>query len=475
MTSILRKGFILLLLILFVALVGVLIFAGDGLFGSAVQRYGPVAFGQPVRFADAELSILGGSAGLTDFHVGAEDNPLIDVGQASVNIGTMALIGGRVHIENAELAETTVHLIVREDGTLGFDPGPPPEDIQDADPLPPREKPLPKQENRDFVQIAMEYWERAQHYKEYYDKVKAMRGSEEAAEEEAALERVKYPGMPDYVTALQSNAPEAKQGVFWMDRAAITNFHWETIDKRNGKAILPAIADFSFELTDLGTPPTDGHPFSGFTGQGSLVEGGALQFDLKMSRTEAPSTLTFSLQDVPVDSVLDMMRRSLPFRVQGGKVNLGCEDIRFSESMLAGSVRLELRGAKVTAKSTSPQVLGVDPGEFSSLLNSALQDQPIAFQIILGGTPSSPSFTIQNETDIGDLLGGAVKAEVERRAQEFIDDQTDKITEKANELIDDKLGDVIGDKIPGGTDGIKDQLKKGLDTGGLFGGKKKDG
>lgn len=463
MMGLLRKGFILMMLVLFLALVGVLVFAGDGLFGAAVERYGPVAFSAPVRFEQAELSALGGSASITDFHAGTEDNPRIDVGRAAVDVGAMALIGGRVHIQNAELDATTLHLIVREDGTLSFDPGPPPEDVQAEKPLPPREKPLPKQENRDFVQIALEYWGRAQHYKDYYDRVKDMRGEGDGAEENAALERVKYPGKPAYIEALQAGVAEASEGVFWLERAAITGFDWKTLDERTGQPILPAIADFSFELTDLGTPPTDGHPYSGFTGSGRLVDGGAVQFQLQLSRTDLPSTASFSLTGLPIESVLGMMRRSLPFRVRGGVADLTTTDLRFAEDLLQGKVRLELRGAEVLPKQGSPQVLGVAPNEFTTLLNGALQEQPVAFLIILGGTPSAPSFTIQNETDIGDMLGGAVKAEVERRAQEFVDEKVGELEGRVGEMLEDAVGD---------------QLKQGLDVGGILGGKKgkkKDG
>ncbi|MHC4838415.1 MAG: hypothetical protein ACYTF3_09580, partial [Planctomycetota bacterium] len=144
-----------------------------------------------------------------------------------------------------------------------------------------------------------------------------------------------------------------------------------------------------------------------------------------------------------------------------------------------GKVRLELRGAEVLPKQGSPQVLGVAPNEFTTLLNGALQDQPVAFLIILGGTPSDPSFTIQNETDIGDMLGGAVKAEVERRAQEFVDEKVGELEGRVGEMLDDKLGD----KLPEGASellegAVGDQLKQGLDVGGILGGKKgkkKDG
>ena len=64
---------------------------------------------------------------------------------------------------------------------------------------------------------------------------------------------------------------------------------------------------------------------------------------------------------------------------------------------------------------------------------------------------ADPRFAIENETDLGELLGGAVKAEVERRAQKLINKHAGELQEKAGELLNDKLGGKI-------------------DLGGLFGG-----
>lgn len=471
MISILRKGFILMVFLLFLMLVGTLVFGGDRLFGHALKKYGPVAFGQPVEFSKAELSVLGGSAGIEDFHVGTADYPLMDIGKAGVDIGTMALLDGRVLIENAQLDATLLHLIIKEDGTLAFDKGPPPPEVLEENPMPPAEKPMPPAENRDLVQIVTEYWERYQHYKEYYDKVGGFGGDEETEEE--ALARIAYPGVPEYVTTAMQVAEGATAGVFWLENAEINDFAWQTKDLRKDKPILPEIEDFQFQLQNIGTPPEGSTPQALYAGKGALKAGGAIDFRLGLSRDGTDSTLDFQAEGLKVNSIAALANKSFPFFIKGGQVDFGTTDLRFNPNDLSGGVRVTLRNTQLTPKKGSPKVLGVAPDEFCMLLNSALQDQPIAFVIRLGGTPSSPSFTIENETDLGDLLGGAVKAEVERRAQELIDEQTDKVLDKASELIDDKLGD----KLP---EGMGDQLKEGLggalegglDVGGLLGGKK---
>ncbi|MDA1113054.1 MAG: DUF748 domain-containing protein [Planctomycetota bacterium] len=470
MISILRKGFILMVLVLFLALVLTLVFGGDSLFSHALKKYGPVAFKQPVRFESAELSVLGGSAGVGQFRVGTEENPMLDIGKAEVNLNTMALLDGRVFIENAQLNNAILHLVVHEDGTLSFDSGPPPKDVADADPMPADDAALPPPEDRDFVQIATEYWERYQHYKEYYDKYGGSLGGDEDATDDEALERIKYPGVPGYVQTAQQLASSATSGVFWLEHAEVTDFQWETLDERTKRPVLPVLKDFAFSLDNVGTPPSGMAPHAIYAGKGSLADGGDLDFRLGLARDGTPSSLDFTANALPVASIVDMMGESFPFKIEGGHLDLGTTEFQFQPDSLSGGVRVVLNGTTLSAKSGSPDILGVAPREFVDLLNSALQDQPIAFVIRLGGTPTDPSFPIENETDLGDLLGGAVKAEVERRAQELVDEHVGELQEKASELIQDKLGD----KLPGGVGEQLDEALKGkIDVGSLFGGKKK--
>ncbi|PCJ51969.1 MAG: hypothetical protein COA70_13160 [Planctomycetota bacterium] len=472
MISILRKGFILMVLVLFLALLATLIFGGDTLFSHALKKYGPVAFKAPVRFESAQLSVLGGSAGVEQFHVGTEQNPLLDIGSAEINLSTMAILDGRVVIENAQLNGARLHLVIREDGTLSFDSGPPPKDVADADPMPAEDADLPPEEDRDFVQIATEYWERYKHYKEYYDRYGGSLGGEDDGTEDDALERIKFPGVPGYVQVAQQLASGTSEGVFWLEHAEVIDFQWETLDERTKRPVLPVLDNFQFALDNVGTPPSGMTPEAVYAGKGSLADGGDLDFRLGLTRDGNPSSLNLTANALPVASIVDMMGQSFPFKIEGGNLDIGTTDLQFQPNSLSGGVRVVLNGTTLSAIPGSPTVLGVTPKQFCSLLNSALQDQPIAFVIRLGGTPTEPSFTIENETDLGDLLGGAVKAEVERRAQEFVDETLGELQEKASDLIKDKLGD----KLP---DGIGDQLDEALkgkiDVGNLFGGKKKDG
>lgn len=474
MISILRKGFILLVLVLFLALVLTLVFGGDSLFSHALKKYGPVAFKQPVRFESAELSVLGGSAGVSQFHVGTAENPMLDIGKAEINLSTMAIMDGRVFIENAQLHQALLHLVIHEDGTLSLDSGPPPKDVADANPMPTEDASLPPAEDRDFVQIATEYWERYKHYKEYYDKYGSSIGGDDDAADEEALERIKFPGVPDYVQTAQQLASSTSSGVFWLEHADVKDFQWETLDKRTKRPVLPVLKDFDFSLDNVGTPPSGLTPHAVYAGKGSLAAGGDLDFRLGLARDGTPSSLDFTANALPVASIVDMIGESFPFEIKGGNLDIGTTDLQFQPDQLSGGVRIVLNNTSLKPVPGSPQVLGVGPGRFCSLLNAALKDQPVAFVIRLGGTPTDPSFTIENETDLGDLLGGAVKAEVERRAQEFVDEKAGELQEKASDLIQDKLGD----KLPEGVSDQVDEVLKGkIDVGGLFGGgkKKKDG
>jgi hypothetical protein len=465
MFIVLRKGFLILLAIALVALFATVALGADALFGKALRAWGPYAFGgQPVEFADSELAIFGGRASVADFHAGTAKDPLLDLARGGLEVDILAAFSGRVHVRNAELVGTRLHFRVREDGTLAVDPGPPPAEERRKQEPAPRETPLPKPENRDIVQIVGEYWERYQTYKDYYDRaggVFAGGGGEEEEEPKAAPAR--FPGKPEFVAAAQARdrAEREARGAFYLERAAIEDFRWETLDARTGKAILPELKSFTFALERVGSAPEGVSEPALIRGAGELTDGGTLDFALHLSRTSEPSTLDFGAVGLPADQIVELAKVSLPFRVAGGTLDLKTQNLRFDSKRLRGKIRVALNGAKVLPKKTSPQVLGVEPQEFCRLLNEALAQAPVAFSITLGGTPTRPTFDVENETDLGDLLGGAVKAEVQRRAGALLEEKQDELKQKVGEELGDRLGEEASGLLEGvlGGEKPKDKLK----------------
>ena len=451
MFTVLRKGFLILLAIVLIGLITGIALGADALFGKALRAWGPYAFGgQPVKFADSELSVFGGRANVTDFHAGTEAKPLLDLERGALEVSIGAALAGRVHIREATLTGARLHFIVEKDGTLAVDPGPPPEKERAKKPPPARETPLPKAENRDVIQIMGEYWDRYQQYKEYYDKYGGVfAGGDGEAEEKTAPAR--FPGKPDFVADAQARAREERDalGVFYLESAAIEDFGWETVDRRTGAPILPELKSFTFALERLGTAPVGMLEPATIRGEGSFASGGSLQFRLDLSRTAEPSALDFSALGIQVDEIADLSKMSLPFKVAGGIMDLKTAALRFASDSLSGTVSVELRGARVTAKKNAPPVLGVEPQEFCKLLNQALAAGPVAFSIVLGGTPTSPQFDVENEMDLGDLLGGAVKAEVTRRANELMDEKKGELQGKLEKEAKEKLGDKAGGLLDG--------------------------
>ncbi len=445
MFKILRKGFLILFGLVLLGLVVGIALGADRLFSHALRVWGPYAFGgQPVEFSEAELAIFSGRAGVSDFQVGTAANPFLGLERGGLEVSVGAALAGRVHVRNAELVGARLHLIVRKDGTLAFDAGPPPSEVQAQTPVPPRERPLPKAENRDVVQIFTEYWERYSTYKDYYDEYGGIFGGGEDGGPK--VEPTRFPGKPDFVAAAQAKrqAEAASRGVFWLEHAAIEDFRWETLDRRSGKPILPELKSFTFALENVGTPPDGELMPASIRGEGELSEGGAIGFTLALARDGGDSTLDFRALAVPTDALVALAKNALPFQVSGGSLDLACEGLRFRDDALGGRVRISLAGAKVMARKLSPQVLGVEPEVFCQLLNDALASAPVAFSIVLGGTPTRPTFDVENETDLGDLLGGAVKAEVKRRTDALIDEQKGKLQEKAGDLLQNNLGGLFG-------------------------------
>jgi hypothetical protein len=473
-----RKGFLILLLTLTALLVVTAAFAGDPLFKGALRRYGPPAVGQPLDFQDAGLSILGGSAHIEELRVGPKDEPLAEVGNFRFDADVLALLGGRLAIDEATLDKTHLRLIIDENGKLGFDPGPPPPGTKPEDgKAPPKEAERTPPEDRDLVQIVEELWERYETYREYYDEYGGVLGGGEETAEEVNASRTAWPGKPGYLDAGEGQTA-AKAGFFWLGKAEVADFSWETLDKRTGKQVLPAIAGGTLRFENLGSPPLgeDGKlttPPSLMHATADFVDGGKMGLSLSLPRDGGYTSLNMVLTDLPIASLQNAINDSLPYDLAGGLFDLQSEGLRFREGSLLGAVRLQLRGVELNAKKGSPEVLGVKPAEFCSVLNRALGSQPVEFLFELGGSPTDPSFKLKDATNLSDLILDAVvdeakarleaeaaakKAELEQKAKEA----AQKLQDKAKAELGEKAEELLGDKA-----------KKGL--GGLLGGKKKGG
>lgn len=483
--KIFRKGFVVLLLTVTALLIATLAFAGDPLFAGALRAYGPPAIGQPLDFDDASLSILGGSAEIQQLAVGQEQEPLIEIGRFAFDADAFALLAGRLAIDEAALNATHLRLIIDENGRLGFDPGPPP---AGTEPSPEAKKPEPETEpktpptppeDRDLVQIVEELWERYEEYKEYYDEYGGIFIGGEEEQEEVRTARSRWPGKPAYLDEQARAAESAKAGAFWLGKAEVANFSWETLDKRTGQQILPAIASGTLRVENLGSPPLDENgvaqtPTSLIHAAADFADdGGRMLLSLGLPRDGSATTLDLQLSALPIDSLQRAVNRSLPYDLSGGVFDLVTSGLSFSQQSLQGEIVLQLRNVQLKPRAQSPEVLGVKPAEFCSVLNRALTSQPVEFRFSLGGTPTDPKFRLEDATDLDDLIVDALTDEAKARAQAELDEQRNKLEAKANEELSEleqKAEEAIGDKAK---DLLGDKAKKGL--GGLLGGNKKGG
>lgn len=422
----LRTGLLVVVLVLAAALLGALVLGGDWLFASALRGYGPSAIGQPLDFAGAELSVLAGSAGIDELLVGTREHPVLAVRRAGVNASPLALLSGRLHVEEAVLEGSVVHLVIDERGQLNLDPGPPPAEVTAA--KPPRERPRRRQTppaERDFVQIVQEYWERLQDYSDYYDKAGGVFGGEddpEAAAERAAWLRAKHPGRASFLGEAEADAGPS----FWLGHAALEDFRWETVDLRTGQPILPPLERLSLSIDRLGAAPAGETGPTTIAGQGAFAAGGSIDFELNVARAAEPSGLRLTASGLPVAAVAALVTQSLPYELTGGLLDLQTRKLRFATDRLEGKVIVTLREVVLKPKPDAPEVLGLKPREFCRLLNEALARAPVALDFMLGGTPTAPTFEIDNQGALKDLLTGAVEAEAKNRLEQLLDDKPKK-------------------------------------------------
>lgn len=450
-----RKGFIFLLLALIGLLVITLVFAGDPIFRSALRKYGPKATGQRVDFEDATLSILSSEAQVSGLQLGRPRKPLIKTSSILFDAAATDLLAGRLFIENAEMLDVHLRLVIDKNGRFEFDPGPPPDGTEQSEEAPPVNEERPPAEERDVVQIVSELWERYQTYKEYYDKYGGVfgGGDEEEAEAEEDAQRQRLAGRPAYLdSALSADDGSSEPRFFQMKKAEIRNLSWESMDKRTGMPFLPELKKGTLTLHEIGTP--DGN--STIHANAEVEDGGSLAFSMEVPKDEGGLTeVSAEILSLPIDSFRASINRSLPYKLKGGTVDLLAKGLRFNDDSLQGRVRVKLLGATFKASKRSKPVLGIKPAEFCEVINKALKDNAIAFDFVLGGTPTRPTFQIENATDLDDLIVEALKEEAKERLNEEVDKAKDKLEDK----VQDKAADLLGDKA---------------DLGNLFGGKEKD-
>jgi len=405
-----RKGFFTLLGVLLVLVLLFLWLACDPLFRSALEHYAPQALGQPVSFEEAMLSPLAGRAEIQGLKIGSPEQPMIESGRLVAEVSPLRLLEGGFGIQEASLDQATLRFRIDKQGRFGFDPGPPPEGV--APERTPREKPTPTPpEDRDLVEIVQEYWERIQEYKKYYDKAGLFGGGEADSSAQEAPLPSRYRGRQGRASFLDADAaqPAAGRG-FWIGHAGVEDLHLETVDERTGKPILPVFDKLSFSLDRLGDVPGDEKAPGRISADGVLAGGGALGFTLDLAHAEGPSRLAFHVQGLPPSVFADLVRNSLPWRIEGQAIDLDSDDLAFTGDSLEGDVALTLHGIQLQPRKSAPDVLGLSAGKFSQLLNQALQQGPVKLKLSLSGSPTRPSFRIRNETELNQLLGGALKS-----------------------------------------------------------------
>jgi len=406
-----RKGFFTLLGVLLVLVLLFLWLACDPLFRGALERFGPQAVGQPFSFENAMLSPLAGRAEIQGLKIGSPEKPMIESGRLVAEVSPFGLLGGVFGIQEASLDQATLRFRIDKQGRFGFDPGPPPEGVPAE--RGPREKPNPTPpEKRDLIEIVQEYWERAQEYKKYYDKVGLFGGGEAGSSEKEAPLPSRYHGRQGRASFLEDDAeqPQAKapRG-FWIGHAGVEDLRLETVDERTGRPILPVFDKLSFSLDRLGDVPGDEEIPGRISADGVLAGGGTLGFTLELARQAGPSRLAFHVQGLPPSVFADLVRNSLPWRIEGRAIDLDADELAFTAGSLKGDVALTLHGIRLQPRKSAPDVLGLSAREFSQLLNQALEQGPVKLKLSLSGSPTRPSFRIRNETELDKLLGGALK------------------------------------------------------------------
>lgn len=148
---------VIALLVIATGLVATLFFQGGGAIKSAVNNFGPSMLGVPVTLEDAELHPLRGHARLRGLHIG---NPagfqtpgLFDVSDVLVELDTLSLFGGTLHIrrifidaprftyERGEEGSNLDRVLEKLGAKKGKSPTPGPGETTNAPVPPPQTKP----------------------------------------------------------------------------------------------------------------------------------------------------------------------------------------------------------------------------------------------------------------------------------------------------------------------------------------------
>ena len=448
-SPILRKSGLIICVVFALLFVGMQFLLVDPYFKGRLRSELEWAFGAEVNIERADLSLFGGSMEIHGLQVTDPERPthnLVQISQLSGDVSFTGLLTGRLIIDELAIDGAKTDSQREKPGEV-FERPPPPE--------PPAEE-----------GTLSEYFEKAEKYREYFQKLKEYLEQRDANEPEPTPEDIE-----DEKQRLRELAKA--QGYFRLSAKGLLSEHptW-VIRKLDVQGL--QIENVSGPLRVLGKQLSDAPQLHDLPMELLVTETEKTLLDLRLdySRPAGEHHLTLHSPPLPLDEAFQLSNSS-GMNLSGGTAKLDIDDGVFTNSQFAKfPFSLALKDLKINSRE-GKGVLGLDAETSREALKHLSQ---INIAGLLTGRLATPRLKLDEKALLSafkDTLVAAGKAELARRADEQIGKLTDQLTEKVGGQLGGTIKDATGGLLDGvlpGLGGKKDPNEPKKEGGGLLDG-----
>jgi uncharacterized protein (TIGR03546 family) len=481
-----KKRFILLrpfraYMIVFIPLLYVGLTVGGGLYAQATingiaAKGVSQALGVQCTFGKIEYSFFGQRLAFENFQLPDPSNTkedMIRVGGFEADLGFMALLRKRLHIEKLALRDIAANVARNSDGKLNVTevPGAQPQDeASKAKWAEWTEWLSQKGKDADWTEM----WNK---YQEYRKKSADAKKEEEARKARGEKTKAEIA----YQSDLRWESPRTDPLVR-VDRLEIKNMAFRMTDRSGKGGGLPAVTSVEAVGAEISEKPGwNAQPLT-FTGSGLLADGKSGKLNFKVSYLPSKSDVEFKVEGVPVVELRPAYEKTVPVNVDGGQATLSSKAGVLTGN-IDGQVSLRIDQLKVSPKPGQKPILGLNAetsGYAIQGINAYGEKFPVEIAAAVTGPMEDP--TVQTKTAFLDIAKKGLEAMGRKELQKYIDaidgevnalkkgvaEKVAPVTQDATKAVEAlKTGDVKGvedatKKIQ--TDvkaaGDKDELKK---------------
>lgn len=430
--------------------------AVNGIAAKGVSR----ALGVQCTFGKVEYSFFGQRLAFENFQLPDPSNTkedMVRVGGFEADLGFVALLRKRLHIEKLVLRDVAANVARKEDGKLNVTEVPaaqPQDEASKAKWNEWAEWLTQKGKDADWTEM----WNK---YQEYRRKSAEARKEEEAKAARGEKTKVQLAYESDLRWEAAASDPLVR-----VDRLEIRNLALRMTDRSGKGGGLPAVTSVEAQGAQIsGKPGWNGAPLA-IAGSGLLADGRSGKLTFKVSYLPAKSDVEFKIDGVPVVDYRAVYEKSVPVNVDGGQASLTTK-AGILAGAVDGQVNLRIDKLKVSARPGQKPILGLNAetsGYAIQGINAYGEKHPVEIAAAVTGPVEDP--TVQTKVAFLEIAKKGLEEMGRKELQKYID-ALDGEVNALKKGVSDKLAPVTGDATKaveaikaGDVKGVEDAAKK---------------